>query len=245
MLATAETESGEIEVYGESPSRPVFSAQFDLPADRAAALAAAELRLPPETAPVRIDQILPAPIGVSADFDFSRSTMPYAASLAGACPRLAAAANLLPEDKRSANSRMIFVPTAILAGLLLLVAGAVFGYSRIEERRYVATLEAESARLQPQVKRIAALDKSLELARARVRLLDEFRGRSKYDLDTLNELTRLLAPPIWTNSTDVTRDAVVLAGEAEQAAPLLKLIDSSPYFRDSGVLHSDRQSGRR
>jgi Tfp pilus assembly protein PilN len=234
LLATAETESGEIEVYGESPSRPVFSAQFDLPAEKAAALAAAELRLPPETAPVRIDQILPPPIGVSADFDFSRSTMPYAASLAGACPRLAAAANLLPEDKRRSNSRMIFVPTAILAAMVLLVAGAVFGYSRIEERRYVATLEAESAKLQPQVKRIAALDKSLAQARARVRLLDEFRGRSKYDLDTLNELTKLLAPPIWTTHIDMGRESVTLAGEADQAAPLLKLVDSSPYFKDSG-----------
>jgi Tfp pilus assembly protein PilN len=234
LLATAETESGEIEVYGESPSRPVFSAQFDLPAERAAALAAAELRLPPETTPVRIDQILPAPIGAGGDFDFSRSAMPYAASLAGACPRLAAAANLLPEDKRSANSRMIFVPTAILAALVLLVAGAVFGYSRIEERRYVAALEQESAKLQPQVKRIAALDKSLAQARVRAHLLDEFRGRSKYDLDTLNELTKLLAPPIWTNHIELNRDAITLSGEAEQAAPLLKLVDSSPYFKDSG-----------
>jgi Tfp pilus assembly protein PilN len=234
LLATAETESGEIEVYGESPSRLVFSAQFDLPPGRAAALAAAELRLPPETEPVRIDQILPAPLGVSGDFDFSRSTMPYAASLAGACPRLAAAANLLAVEKRSSNSRMIFVPTAILAGLVLLIAGAVFGYSRIEERRYVAQLEAESARLTPQVKRIAGIDKSLELTRARVRLLDEFRGRSKHDLDALNELTRLLAPPIWTGHIEMTRDSITLAGEAEQAAPLLKLVDSSPFFKDSG-----------
>src|SRR5207247_10331636 len=80
LLATAETENGEIEVYGESPSRPVFSAQFDLPAETAAALAAAELRLPPDTAPVPLDQILPAPIRVSADFDFSRHTTPYPAS---------------------------------------------------------------------------------------------------------------------------------------------------------------------
>jgi len=234
LLAAADTESGEVEVYGESPSRPVFSALFDLPADRAASLAAAELRLPPETEPVRIDQILPAPTRAAGDFDFSRSTMPYAASLAGACPRLAAAANLLPEDKRSANSRLLFLPSAILAGLVLLVAGAVFGYSRIEERHYIAMLEAESAKLQPQVKKIAALDKSIEQARARVSLLDEFRGRSKYDLDTLNELTKLLAPPIWTSYTELTRDAVILSGEAEQAAPLLKLVDSSPFFKDSG-----------
>src|SRR5262245_27458860 len=128
---------------------------------------------------------------------------------------------------------MMFAPSAILAALVFLVAGAVFGYSRIEERRYLATLEAEIAKLQPQVKKIAALDKATDQARARARLLDEFRGRSKYDLDTLNELTKLLAPPIWTNYTELTRDAVSLAGEADQAAPLLKLVDSSPYFKES------------
>jgi hypothetical protein len=233
FLATAETESGEIEVYGESPSRPVFSAQFDLPLEKAAALAAAELRLPTPDAPMRIYQILPPPVSASIEFDFSQGAMPYAASLAGACPRLAVAANMLPEDQRRNNSRLMFVPSAILAVLLLLAAGAVFGYSKIEERRYLETLEAESARLQPVVKKIATLDKSIELARARVRLLDEFRGRSKYDLDTLNELTKLLAPPIWTQGIDLTRDSATLGGEAEQAAPLLKLLDSSPYFHDS------------
>jgi Tfp pilus assembly protein PilN len=236
FLATAATESGEIEVYGESPSRPVFSAQFDLPADRAAALAAAELRLPPETTALPLYQILPPPVSAGIEFDFSRSTMPYAASLAGACPRLAPAANLLPEDKRRSNSRLLFIPSAILATLLLLAAGAVFGYSKIEEKHYLATLEAESASLQPKVMKIAVLDKSLERARARVRLLDEFRGRSKYDLDTLNELTKLLAPPIWTNYVEMTRDSISLSGEAEQAAPLLKLIDSSLYFRDSSFV---------
>ena len=238
FVSTTRTESGEIEVYGESPSRPVFSAQFDMPMERAVGLAVAELRLPPDTIPLPLDLILPKPAldlknAASADFDFSRSTMPYAASLAGACPRLAPAANLLPEDKRTDNSRMIFVPSMILAALLLLAAGAVFGYSRIEEHRYLAALEAESAKLQVQVKKIAALDKSLQQAQARARLLEEFRGRSKYDLDSLNELTKLLAPPIWTNYVELNRDAVQMAGEAEQAAPLLKLVDSSPYFRDS------------
>jgi Tfp pilus assembly protein PilN len=233
FLTLLETDNGEIEAYGESAAHPVFSAQFDLPPERVAALAAAELRLPPDSRPVRVDQVLPAPIGAPADFDFSRSTIGYAAALAGACPRLAPAANLLPEDQRSSNSRMLFVPSLILAVLLLLMAGAVFGYSRIEERRYVADLEAASARLEPQVKKIAALDKSLQLARDRERLLEEFRGRSKSDLDTLNELTRLLAPPIWVNSIDLVRDSVSLSGEAEQAAPLLKLLDSSPFFHDS------------
>src|SRR4029077_10796693 len=104
--AAVATESGEIEVYGESPARPVFSAQFDLPLDRAAALAAAELRLPPETTALRLYQILPPPVSASIEYDFSRSTMPYAASLAGACPRLAVAANMLPAEKPRAHSRL-------------------------------------------------------------------------------------------------------------------------------------------
>lgn len=233
FVALAQTSSGEIEAYGESPSRAVFSAQFDLPAGRAASLAAAELRLPPDTDPLRIDQILPVPSVAPATFDLRRNSLGYAASLVGACPRLAPAANLLPETRRSSNSRMMFVPSAILAGLLLVAAGAVFGYSRIEEKHYLAELDAASAKLEPQVKKIPALDKSVQLAHARARLLDEFRGRSKYDLDTLNELTKILAPPIWTNGITITRDAVTVSGEAEQAAPLLRIIDGSPFFRDS------------
>ena len=76
--------------------------------------------------------------------------------------------------------------------------------------------------------------RGLAAAVAALGLLDEFRGRSKYDLDTLNELTKLLAPPIWTTHIDMGREAVTLAGEADQAAPLLKLVDSSPYFKESG-----------
>lgn len=233
FVALSASDGGTIEAYGESPARAVFSAQFDLPAERAAALAAAELRLPPDTAPVRMSDILPAPAGAPAGFDLAGNPFSYAAALAGACPRLAPAANLLPEAQRSSNSRMRLAPSAILAGLLLLAAGAVFGYSRIEERRYLAELETASARLEPQVKKIAALDKAVEHARLRARLLDEFRGRSKYDLDTLNELTRILAPPIWTNGATITRDSIAVSGEAEQAAPLLRIMDGSPFFRDS------------
>jgi Tfp pilus assembly protein PilN len=233
FLALAKISTDEIEAYGESPSHPVFSAQFDLPAERVRALTAAELRLPPDTQPLRFDQVLPIPVAAPIEFDFSRSTIGYAAALSGACPRLAPAANLLPEDQRRTNSRMLFVPSLILAALLLLAAGAVFGYSRIEERRYVTELEDASARLEPQVRKIATLDKQLQLSRARSTLLAEFRGRSKYDLDTLNELTKLLAPPMWANSIELDRDSISISGEAEQAAPLLKLLDSSPFFRDS------------
>jgi hypothetical protein len=48
-------ESGdELEVYGESPARPIFSARVDRSAASACTLAIAELRLPPETEPAAL-----------------------------------------------------------------------------------------------------------------------------------------------------------------------------------------------
>ena len=69
-------------------------------------------------------------------------------------------------------------------------------------------------------------------ARASVRLMS-FRRRTQADLDVLNELTRILPPKTWTNSIEIYPDNVVIAGETEQAGPLLKLLDSSPLFQNS------------
>lgn len=228
FLAVGELEDGGIEVYGESPAKPVYSATFDVPAERASAVAAAELRLGPETQAVQLEQILPLPKSANGS-----APVAYAAALAGASPWLAVAGNLLPEGSRKTNSRAVFIPTVALACALLLLTGALFGYSTYSERKYLTALQEEIGRLQPAANRSTAIDHSLAQADARTRLLDEFRGRAKSDLDALNELTRLLEPPVWTNLVQITRDAAVIGGEAEQAAPLLKLLDASPYFQRS------------
>jgi hypothetical protein len=66
-------------------------------------------------------------------------------------------------------------------------------------------------------------------------LLDRFRGQTHADLEALNEVTRLLTPPIWTNNLDLTRDSVRLMGDAPQAAGLVKIVDSSPLFENTVI----------
>jgi Tfp pilus assembly protein PilN len=68
---------------------------------------------------------------------------------------------------------------------------------------------------------------------ARAQVLDQFRQQTRRDLDALNELTRLVEPPAWVSSTSLTRDSARIAGEAPQAPPLLKILDSSPLFEGS------------
>jgi type II secretory pathway component PulL len=233
FVALGRSGSGAVEVYGESQARPVFSAEFALPPARAASLALAELRLPPETEPVPLEEILPKPAVNPVENDLSRNALPYATALAGACPRLAPSANVLPADRRRANSRAALIPTLILAGVALLAAAAVLVWQSYAQRRYLAELNAEIAKIEPQARRAEALDREIAKARARAALLDRFRSQTKDDLDALNELTRIIAPPTWTNAIDLSRDMVRITGNAPQASPLVKILDSSPLFGNS------------
>jgi Tfp pilus assembly protein PilN len=239
FLALCETEGGW-EAYGESAARPLFTATLDLPRDKAAALAAAELRLPVEAEPLEISALLGAPSGS----ELSGDALSYAAALAGACPWLARPVNLLPAGRRASSSRAMLVPTAVLALILLALLGSLASISPVEDRRYLAALQDEIARLEPQARRAASLDRSIETIRARARLLDDIRRRSKADLDALNELTRLLAPPTWVNAIELTRSSATLNGETEQAGPLLRLIDSSPLFENSEFLIPLARAGK-
>jgi len=65
-------------------------------------------------------------------------------ALSGACPRFAPAANLLPAEYRRFNSRAVFVPTMVLAALLLLVAGSMAVYASWSEKQYLKQIDAGS-----------------------------------------------------------------------------------------------------
>ncbi len=232
-----------VEVYGESSARPVFSALLDVPEDRAAALAAAELRLEPGLQPLPLPDLIPAPVAAPEGFDLPVSLHAYAAALTAACPRLCLAANLLPPERRSASSRAVFVPTAALATILLLLAAGLVAQARVQQRRHLEALESEIRRLEPPAAQAAALARTAEQLRARILLLDAVRRRTQKDLDAIHELTRLLETPAWLSALELTRDSATLSGEAEQAAGLLKTLDGSPYFRNSEFVIPIARSG--
>ena len=222
-----------LEVYGESPARPIFSAEFEFSAERAAGLALSELRLPPDTPPRQLEEVLPKPAVNPIENDLSRNALPYATALAGACPRLAPSANVLPAEWRRANSRAIFIPTMVLAGALLLTIGAMAAYSSYSDRQYLSRLRTQISALEPQAQRAAALDQEYTRTRARTELLDHFRQQTRADLDALNELTRLIEAPGWVNSIDLLPDSARITGQTPNAAPLLKILDSSKLFENS------------
>lgn len=230
-------DNGELEAYGESEARPLFSAAFDAPtprmAERARAQAMSELRLPAETAAVGVSGILPQPKRAPEGFQLTELALPYAAAAVAACPRLGLHVNLLPLAMRASSSRLMFVPTIALGALLIIGAGSLAAYSSYEDRQYLEKLRTEIHRLEPDARKPMLMDRAIDTARARTALLDQFRKRTRDDLDALAELTKILEPPAWLNSLEINRDAVRISGEAAQAAGLLKTVDKSPLFESS------------
>ena len=82
-------------------------------------------------------------------------------------------------------------------------------------------------------RKAADADRETVNARNRAQTLDNFRQQTRQDLDALNELTHLLAPPAWLNSLQLTRSSVNITGETDQAATLIKLLDGSRQFQGS------------
>ncbi len=237
FLAFSEGVPGEVEAYGESVARPLFSATFEAPserfAQRAHSMALAELRLPADTPARALSEILPAPKRSPQGFELDEWALPYATAVVSACPRLGLQVNLLPPELRVTSSRMVFVPTIILGLALLAGAGSLAAYSTYEDRVYLEKLQAEVSRLGPEARKPMVADKAIEAARSRTILLDQFRKRTRDDLDALAELTKILEPPAFLMSAEISRDSIRISGEAPQASGLLRAVDKSPLFEGS------------
>lgn len=221
-ILASENLDGRVEFYGESPAHPVFSASFHEQESRAASLACAELRIDPATEPKALEVLVSA-----------APALPYSAALASACPRHALPLNLLPMERRDVSSRATWMLPVALAALVLMLAGVLFAMPGYEDHRYERSLGAEIAKVEPAARQAAAIQKEIETARQHTLMLDDFRRRSKSDLDVLEEMTRILPTKVWLNMLEVDRSQVLISGETDQAAPLLKLIDASPYFESS------------
>ncbi len=237
-----EHERNRTEVYGESRARGVYSAEFALPPERALAVSRSELRLEADHAASTLAAALPVPLSAPGVFSplaevppsAMYSPLAYAAALAASAPLATRFANLLPPERRASNVwKQYWLPAALGSLVLLSLIIGLVVVPAIQQRRYLAGLNGEIRRLEPRALRAQTLEKKIAADRARVAAIDDFRLRPQADLDVLNELSRLLPAQVWSNSVEIYPDSVVITGEADQAAPLLKLLDSSPLFQNS------------
>ena len=187
--------------------------------------------------------MLPSPRTIDAAIPLGDYALAYAAAVASAVPRNPGRLNLLPPEQRNENSKLVYIPTALLGLIVLGLALANVFYTQLEEQRYQAILQDEVKKLAPASKQADTLDQTAQNARKKIQLIDQYKRQSQADLDALNELTRIVAPPAWLTTLELNRTAVTLAGESDQSAGMLKTIDQSPLFMNSDFTMPMMRSG--
>jgi hypothetical protein len=217
-----EQEGGGCAVYGESESSPVFWAPVPERSPRALAMAQAQMRLPDADA-VELNAVLPV------------ETLSAAGAIA-ASRWGAAGLNLLPAAERVVRRPWALVPAMALAAMLAVLLAALAGFDAYRDRALMNALQTEIQRQMPQAQRAREAERAAAAAMARVEELQRFRARTRKDLDALQEATRLVAAPGWAQQLDLTRTMILVTGESEQAADLLKLFDNSALFRNTEFL---------
>lgn len=221
----ASLESGALEagsdvaIYGESPACPVFWAPVGELNAKSVGMARAQMR----SSEVPMQELREL-TGVA-----TLAATAAIASSAWGSPVL----NLLPVSERASRRPWAAVPALVLAGVLALLLVALGGFDAYRDRMLQRAVEEEIARNMPQAQRAREAERAAAAAAARTESLRQFRHRTQKDLDALQEATRLVAPPGWAQQFDLSRTSVVVSGESEQAAELLKIFDSSALFRNT------------
>lgn len=233
----------EVELFGESEARPAFSALFDDVTLRTCDMALSELRLPPDTAMRPLASLLPAPLEQPADVIWQDNALAYAAAMNSAVPRSALDINLLPEPLRANSSRMPYVPTAALATIVLGLYLGHWWQIREADRQYLNTIQLETQRFEPAATRLTRVNRDIDVHKARLQSLDDFRRQAKRDLDAIDELTRILPPPTWVFGLQMNPQETIIGGSTPQADGLLKMLDASPLFEGSEFQQAPSKSG--
>lgn len=249
------------ELYGESPARRFFSAAFATavtPIERAVAAGAAELRLSEgDVMPVvacgertaasslPAEQVLGSPLEAPEEFDLARDATAFATALAGACPRWGWRTNLLPSARRSSSSRWPLAATAVTAVAVGAVALLLGLRGPLQDRRYEQSLERDIKRLEAVEREVHVLEQQTQKARARRAQLESFRRRPETDLYMLTEISRRLPASAWVNHLQINDDGVQLTGQADTAAPLLSLLDSSGVVTGASFMSSISRADNR
>jgi Tfp pilus assembly protein PilN len=224
FLAVRDLESS-LEIYAETSTNPLFFVELEQESARAIAFAASQVRLPGGAEIGKLGAYLPF-----AESSQAISPLAYAAALTAALPRQSLALNLLPVERRKSYSPWRWVPTLSLLAAGALIAAALLYFQDFSNRRLVAALEAESQKLAPRVAQVRAAEAKRLAIQKKLESLDDFVRQPREDLDSLRELTRLIPPPTWISRLEMSRSAVTMMGETEQATEMLKLIDDSPLF---------------
>jgi len=155
----------------------------------------------------------------------SRGVFQLAMGVAAA--RRARPLDLLPvslKPRRLTRAQALTAAAAAATVLLVIAALLAPGY---RASRHLARINAEMARLDPEVRAVDALQRELEGRRQLLATVDQLQSAALKPLPVLQELTELLPGDAWLTMVSLDPKGVELTGQAAAAAALIPLLENS------------------
>jgi Tfp pilus assembly protein PilN len=151
-------------------------------------------------------------------------------ALAVAVARRGRALDLLPgglRPRRLTRAQGITLGVAAATALLLVGALLMPGY---RQQRHLARINAEIARLDPQVRAAERVVRELERKRKLLTTIGGIEAAALRPLPVLRELTDLLPNDTWLTTLSLDAKGVEVTGQAAAASALIPLLENSPRF---------------
>jgi Tfp pilus assembly protein PilN len=148
--------------------------------------------------------------------------------LAVACGRRARALDIIPaalKPRRITRPQAITMGAAAAVVVLGLTALLVPG---LREQHRLAAINAEIARLDPEVRTIERSVRELERRQKLLAVVDGLESNAVRPLPVLRELTEIVPQDAWLTTLTLDGKGVELTGQAAAASGLIPLLENSP-----------------
>jgi len=154
--------------------------------------------------------------------------------------------NLLPyhEARKAARRKKVYgmLGGAAGAGALVVLIGGLYIDSQIDETAALnATLKAENARMNGQIREVETLKKDIEGLLDRQRAIESLQAERNLPVQLLEELVRQVPDGVYLTSLKQTGDSFVMAGVAqsnERVSELLRNISQVQWLDRAELVES-------
>jgi general secretion pathway protein L len=140
--------------------------------------------------------------------------------------------NLLPQEQR--RTRRIDVKSLNLAltALLGVLLVAAITIPIVQKNRAIEALEAEVQAAATEARQGAELRQDLEKMAEASQFLVEKKASDVMIVEVIDEVSRILPDHTWIARLDLSGDQLQIQGQSAASASLIRIIESSPWFRN-------------
>jgi Tfp pilus assembly protein PilN len=166
---------------------------------------------------------------------------------AGIARRVALELNLLPAELRAEQSRSAYVPSIVLAVVILGLIGGFAFRPTIQEQIMMRRLDDELRSLQGPVGRVRSLKTQTEALEKRIRYVEDTLRPCDMNLEILQELSTLMPADTFLNLYRNADKTITLTGSSGRAEELIRKLEESPLLKNvqqRGTVFKDAQTGK-